>query len=240
MNDRPVLCAHAWTAPTITNKRDTVTIKVGTGRHIRKYNLHVEALRARSGYFHETLPASSNEDCSTIRLPLSATKPFDVFANWLYSGNLDSSTDVGSRYLFLCELHAFAGKFDIPLLRNKIVDVFFKKLLHDAHSLPYDIMKYVEEHLRDSALRIMMQDIMLNCGEAEKMAEWKVNLAKGFGPAGGGGKQDLVESVYGSADVREYLVGLQGRVCEKYHKHAERDEMVVERGELWFFDPPLQ
>jgi hypothetical protein len=239
MSNQPVLCAHAWTAPTITNKRDTVTVKVGTGRHIRKYNLHVEALRARSGYFHEALPASTNEDCSTVRLPLSATKSFDIFTNWLYSGNLGSNTDVGSRYLFLCELHAFADKFDIPLLRNKIVDVFFKKLLHDTHPLPYDIMKYVEEHLRDSALRTMMQDIMLKCGEVEEMTEWKVNLAKGFGLAGGG-KQDLVEPFCGSADVREYLVGLQGQVCEKYHEHAERDEMVVKCEELWFFDPPLQ
>jgi len=232
-------CAHPWTAPTISNKHDTITIKVGVGSNIQQYDLHVEALRARSRHFHEILPASSDEERTAIHLACSAPKRFDAFANWLYSGSLDSSNDINVRYLFLCELHVSADTFDIPLLRNKIVDVFFNKLLRDAQPLPYDIMKYIEEHLRDSALRTMMQDIMLNCGETEDMAEWKVNLAKGFRMEGGG-NEDVVEPFGGSSDVREYLHGLRGKVCKRYHEHSERDEKVVERGGMWFFDPPLK
>ncbi|KAI4685325.1 uncharacterized protein J4E84_006052 [Alternaria hordeiaustralica] len=232
-------CAHPWTAPTITNKHDTVTIKVGAGSNIQQYDLHVEALRARSRHFHEALSDSSNEERTAIHLACSTPMRFDVFANWLYNGSLDSSNDSSSRYLFLCELHVSADTFDIPLLRNKIVDVFFNKLLRDAQPLPYNIMKYIEEHLRDSALRTMMQDIMLNCGETEDMAEWKVNLAKGFRMEGGRNK-NVAETIVRNSDVREYLVALRGKVCEKYHEHVERDEMVVEREEMWFFDPPLK
>ena len=238
VSNPPVPCAHTWTAPTIANKHDTVTINVGSGRNIQQYGLHVEALRARSQHFHEALSASSNEERTAIHLACSTPMRFDVFANWLYKGSLDSSNDTDLRYLFLCELHVSADTFDIPLLRNKIVDVFFNKLLRDAQPLPYDIMNYIEEHLRDSALRNMMQDIMLNCGETEDMAEWKVNLAKGFRMEGGRNK-DVAETIGRNSNVREYLVALRGKVCEKYHEHVERDEMVVEREEVWFFDPPL-
>jgi hypothetical protein len=55
MSNLAVPCAYAWTPPTITDKRDTVKIKFGTGNSIRKYDLHVEALRTRSEYFHELL-----------------------------------------------------------------------------------------------------------------------------------------------------------------------------------------
>jgi len=56
----------------------------------------------------------------------------------------------------------------------------------------------------------------------------------------GGGNEDVVEPFGGSTDVREYLHGLRGKVCERYHDHVERDEMVVGRKEIWFFDPPLK
>ena len=170
VSNPPVPCAQTWTAPTIANKHDTVTINVGSGRNIQQYGLHVEALRARSQHFHEALSASSNEERTAIHLACSTPMRFDVFANWLYKGSLDTSNDANLRYLFLCELHVSADTVDIPLLRNKIVDVFSNKLLRDAQPLPYDIMKYIEEHLRDSALRTMMQDIMLKCGETEDMA----------------------------------------------------------------------
>jgi hypothetical protein len=126
------------------------------------------------------------------------------------------------------------------MLRNKIIDVFFNKVLCDPFSLPYDIMKYIEENLRDSALRAMMQDIMLNCGELEEMAEWQVNLAKGFQV-----KHGAIEVKGGvapfdrSSDAREYLVGLRETVCERYHEHTERDQMVAIGEGGWFFDPPL-
>ncbi|KAI4953693.1 hypothetical protein J4E91_002541 [Alternaria rosae] len=233
-------CADPWTAPIITKKHDTITIKVGTGVNIRQYDLHVEALRARSRHFHEALPASpSNEGRTTIHLAETAPKPFDVFANWLYNGKLDYTNDLNLRYLFLCELHVFADTFDVSLLCNKVVDVFFNKLLRDAQSLPYDIMKYTEEYLKDSALRTMMQDIMLNCGETKDMAEWKVNFAKGF-RVKRGGKKDVVEALGRSSNVREYLIGLKSKVCGKYHEHVERDEMVIGHEEMWFFDPPLR
>lgn len=119
------------------------------------------------------------------------------------------------------------------------MDVFFDNLLREAQSLPYDIMNYIEEHLRDSAFSTIMQDIMPNCGETKDMAEWKVNLAKGFRMEGSGNK-DVVEPSGGSSDVREYLFGLRGKVCERHHGHVERDEKVVERKEMWFFDPPLE
>jgi len=84
-----------------------------------------------------------------------------------------------------------------------------------------------------------MQDIMLRCGETKDMAEWKVNLAKGF-RVEGGRNEDVVEPIGRKPDVREYLIGLRGKVCEKYHDHVERDGMVVGCEEIWFFDPPLK
>ncbi|KAL1795002.1 hypothetical protein ACET3X_006818 [Alternaria dauci] len=241
MSDSTVPCAYTWASPTITNKRDIVTIQLGTEKNIRTYELHVEALRMRSGYFHKSLPASPNEQRSTVHLALSVSKPFDIFANWLYSGRLDTFTEFKCGYLHLCELYAFADSFGVPLLRNKIVDVFFNKLMRDAFSIPCDIMKYMEEKLRDSTLRNMMQDIMLNCGVKEEIAEWQVNLAKGFGVKSSAvGEQGGVVPFGRSSDVRGYLGELKGKVCERYHEHLEGDETVVRHEDGWFFDPPLR
>jgi hypothetical protein len=65
-------------------------------------------------------------------------------------------------------------------LRNKVVDVFVKKMGRDAPELPYDVVSYLEAQLRNSALRDMVLHVVMQCGEVDKVAEWRVNLAKGF------------------------------------------------------------
>jgi hypothetical protein len=96
---------------------------------------------------------------------LSAPKPLDVFSNWVYSGSLDKFNRFKFGFLLLCKLHVLIDSCIVPLLRNKIIVVFFNKLSRDAFSLPYVITKYIEENLRNSALKTTMQDVILNSCE---------------------------------------------------------------------------
>jgi hypothetical protein len=242
MNNLPVPCARPWAATAITNQRDTVSVIVGTGGKTRYFDLHVDALRQQSTFFRNALTPLTNAyiKCPYIRLTLAASKPFEVLSTWLYRGTLDSQDESKLSYLLLAQLYKFATRFSIPQMRNKVIDVFVRKMEKDAPKLPYDVMTYIEENMRDSALTEMLLDIMLECGDKDKLMEWKVNLAKGFWVKGGNDVAEGGVMPFGRAlDTKGYIVGLRGKLCEKYHEHAERDDMVGDRAQGWFFDPPL-
>lgn len=64
-----------------------------TENNIRTYELHFRALRMCSEYLHKVLPASPHEQRLAVHLALSAPKPFEPFANWLFRGSLDTVTE---------------------------------------------------------------------------------------------------------------------------------------------------
>jgi len=51
MSTLPIPCKHPWTAHPYSKSSDTVTIRATKGRQIQEYELHVDLLRHRSGYF---------------------------------------------------------------------------------------------------------------------------------------------------------------------------------------------
>jgi hypothetical protein len=170
ISNRPVPCAHPWAAPTLTNKRDTIKITVSTRHDIRDFDLHVDALRARSRHFHDCLPSfiDKPKHRPSIRLALTSPRLFGIFLTWLYRGTLETLEESKISHLFLCQLYAFANDFGVPLLRDKTLDVVFRRMVGDAPELPYDVMGYMELHLRDSALRDMVLDVMVQCGDKDK------------------------------------------------------------------------
>jgi hypothetical protein len=73
-------------------------------------------------------------------------------------------------HLFLAYIYVFANEFGLPLLRNNVLDVAFNGLVADAPLLPFDVMAHVEQHLRDSALRNILLDVILACDDRDKVA----------------------------------------------------------------------
>ena len=218
MSDLPVPGAHPWVAPIIINQCDTVNITVGTDYNLRDFVLHVDALRQQSTFFRHALPPLTNAYMKRPRIPLTLSTPlsFGVFATWLYHGSLGTLNESKLSYLFLAQLYAFANGFSIPLLRNKIVDVFFENMRRDAPEIPYDVMAYLDDNLRDSALRDMVLDMVFQCGDKNKVVKWKVNLAKGTWLKGYSGDEVGDAVPFGrTPDVTGYLEEMRGKVHEK-------------------------
>jgi hypothetical protein len=108
--------------------------------------------------------------------------------------------------------------------------------MYRENCIRYDISAYLEQHLRDSALRNMWIDVVLRCGDVEDVRDWRVSLAKGFFV-----KSVFVEGVivpFGQTGrVSGCVGGIRAGVCEMYHEHGIGARDVEE---AWFFDPPLE
>lgn len=137
-----------------------------------------------------------------------------------------------------CRIFAFAVVFEVPLLRNAVIDGFLYHI-QQHNFIPHDLAPYLEENLRDSALRNMVIDIMMNCSEPEELEIWGVSLAKGF----------FIKSVYTDKALAPFSMRgnasgfgekIKAHVCEMYHEHPEGVETAVENNEVCFFDPPLE
>jgi hypothetical protein len=192
-------CAHPCVAPVIINQCDTVNITVGTDCNIRDFVLHVDTLRQQATFFRHALPPLTSAYMKRPRIPLmlSTPLPFGVFAAWLYHGSLETPNESKLSYLFLTQLYAFASGFSIPLLRNKVVDVFLEKIERDASELPHNVMAYLDDNLRDSALRDMVLGAVVQCGHKDNVAKWKVNLAKGTWTKGDSGNKLEMHNLLG-------------------------------------------
>ncbi|CAO2658108.1 Nn.00g073680.m01.CDS01 [Neocucurbitaria sp. VM-36] len=237
MSDLAIPCTQPSTTVPQINARDVIRITVGKGSNVVEYGLNADALSQRSGYFREKLRENDEhvKQRPLIALPDEIPAVFDVFVLWMHRGIV--ARKYNSPFDFLCQLFIFATKLDIPLMRNAIVDAFIETI-YSLNSLPYDVTRYLERYARDSALRNMVIDVVLNCGEMEEVARSEISLAKGF----------FKKSVFAdgavvpfrmSSDVRGYLRWLKDHACEMYHEHPTGDEMGVEQ-EIFFFDPPLE
>lgn len=231
MDDDPIPCAHPRTAPTIIHNGDMLRITVGEQSTFREYEIHIDALTQQSHYFKNLVPPPSTQSQPPVHLPLSPSR-FRIFITWLYSSKLDSSDETRLSYLNLCGLYAFGALFGIPGLCNRVVDVVYMKM-ETQGTLPYDVMAYLETEARDSGLRDLLVDVMVQFGVGEEMAGWKVNLAKGMRVQSAKG----VEIVRGEG-LKRFLEEVRDSVCERYHVHGV-DGCERVGGDGWFFDPPL-
>ena len=96
-----------------------------------KFYIHRERLCYCSIYFENVLFGEWNE-CLQCAFHLHGSEAiFQLFVNWLYSGELDTrsgedSTNMRSREL--CELWVFADKYGVLVLQNLIIDALHENL----------------------------------------------------------------------------------------------------------------
>lgn len=137
----------------------------------------------------------------------------------------------------LCHLYTFAMRHDVPLMRNTVIDAFLAAI-YCSETIPYDVTKYLEADARDSALRNIVIDVILPCGNKEKVDEWEINLAKGFFQIGFHAPVPLVPFEM-EQDVRGFIEQqMKDHVCGRYHEHPSGEERVGD--EHFFADPPPQ
>lgn len=183
---------------------------------------------------------STGQKPPRVNFPEEKPSVFEAFTIWLYQGTISRSSPEGNfSYLFLCQLYRFAMAFGVPLLRNTIINIVFAKLHRDAPSVPYDITPFLAQHLRDTASRNLVLDVVLNCGEMDKVQEWNISLAKGFFKCSAFIEDGVVPFGMRS-DMRGYLRQLKDHVCGMYHEHPTGDKTKRDAGEVvFFFDPAV-
>ncbi|KAJ4366435.1 hypothetical protein N0V83_008071 [Neocucurbitaria cava] len=229
-------CVQPWSAPTIRDLRDRVHVIVGTERDVREYDLSADALKERSGEFRKKLSGGHHGARRRPRIELPDENPavFDAFATWLSRGTVGQGNN---SYLRLCHLYTFTMRHDVPLMRNTVIDAFLAAI-YRSETMPYDVTKYLEHEARDSALRNMIIDVILPCGNKEKVDEWEVSLAKGFFQIGFHAPVPLVPFEM-EGDVRGFIEQqMKDHVCDRYHEHPSGNQLA--RSDHFFADPPPQ
>jgi hypothetical protein len=95
-------------------------------------------LRERSSHFRDTLPSFTTKPKHrpSIHLALAIPQLFTISAEWLYNSTLNAYDESKHPYLILAQLYVSAESFGVPLLCNKIIEVFVQKMGRDAPELP--------------------------------------------------------------------------------------------------------
>ncbi|KAH7062858.1 hypothetical protein BKA63DRAFT_187969 [Paraphoma chrysanthemicola] len=160
---------HAHEASVFTGA--IVTVKVGRSR--RDVHVHNELLRSRSPYFHQLLARPNHNEDKTAIIVLSDVHvdTFCRFLSWLYADCFIVPTD--DEWMGMCKLWLLAERFQIPVLQNKVVEVFSCRLYQRCHTtLDLEILHYVYDNTGPgSQLRMLFVHISMWYGSQDVFAQ---------------------------------------------------------------------
>ena len=137
----------------------TASIYVGETRAL--FLVHQDLLSSVSPYFEAALTTGFKEATArTVSLPEDDIESFERFVQWLYSGVYALSVFktremADKRYLQLAELYILADKFQVPKLKNDIIDKV--NTTHKAYLPPLSAISHVYKNTPTSSpLRKML------------------------------------------------------------------------------------
>jgi hypothetical protein len=177
-----------------------------------------------------------DENPGTLTFPNESPAHFKVLITFLHTGairhpNFRATAAPKHAFLFLTELFAFAGRFDMYALRNAILDAFFIRMTINPDNLPYESIRDVYAHTSEnSSLRDLIIDTVIHIGTSEDVEKWSKELPRQF----------LVDclKVAGEDEVvlyraeRGVWVEQKGKnMCAHYHVHEDKDEDEEDKDE---------
>ena len=171
-----------------------------------------------------------------LAFPQEVPTHFRVFIEYLRTGrlrhpNLREMTASKHYFRFLAELFAFAGTFDAHAMRNAILDTFFLRILTSPNQLPYENIRDVYENTsRNSSLRDLVIDVVVNTGTGDLLQMWRNDLPRTFlvdclKMAEEDGIVPFKKS--GRHGTTLWMEGKRENICAHYHVHVEEEERAA-------------
>ncbi|KAF1914379.1 hypothetical protein BDU57DRAFT_578538 [Ampelomyces quisqualis] len=243
MSDTSVPCIAPYMHVPISvgPKAQKVTVKVGQGANMHVWQVPAVLLWNASGWFRDQLQdADRNMRRRGLAFPEEDPIAFSAFIDFMYSGTLDSSRNLHSEtplkvYLpVIVSVFTFASAYDVPMLRNTAIDMFFLRMAAGPDNLPYHIITQVYENTsRNSSLRDLVTTTFVNIGRPREFEHNREILPRAF----------LVDCLVGAAQDetipfehrdrstrKEWLADKQEHICEEYHYHDDDKDMGSDGG----------
>lgn len=102
-----------------------VVLKVGPER--TEFRVHRGLLCQSSPYFRAALEGDFKEaETQIIEWPEEKPETVRIFQLWLYSGSMDVRGDSTSAWEKLVNTYIFADAYDLPVLKESVIDVFIE------------------------------------------------------------------------------------------------------------------
>jgi hypothetical protein len=206
-----------------------VTIIVGQRPDTKTFQVHRGLLCHYSGLFSRLLngPFRDNDSHS---LPTEKPESFQLFYDWLYSGEVicDETTDLDSKTIV--HLYFFADAYVVQQLKDRTLELYFLRFLKDWEA-SQDLTRVLYEKTADkSALRKLHVDILLETFGFENIRDYIDDDPKEF-------MVDLVETCRdkqifpGSCKafngLAEWVEEKKACFCEIYHEHPMLESYPV-------------
>jgi hypothetical protein len=163
-------------------------------------------------------------------LPNEKPETFQLFYDWLYSGEVfcDETMDLNPEVIV--HLYFFADAYMVQQLKDRALELYFLRFLKDWEA-PQDLTQVVYEQTADSsALRKLHVDVLIETFSFENIRDYMYDDPKEF-------VYDLFETcrdrqVYpGSCTafdgLNKWVVEKKARFCELYHEHQRLDSYPV-------------
>jgi hypothetical protein len=198
-----------------------ITIVVGQGSAIQNFQVHRGLLCYHSGLFKRLLNGPFKHNDSHA-LPTEKPATFQLFYDWLYSGEVvyDEATELLPKTIV--ELYFFADAHMVQQLKDRALELYFLRFLKDWEA-PQDLTRIVYEKTAGaSSMRKVHVDILIETFGFENLREYIDDDPKEF-------FIDLLEACRDrqvspgscSAFIKftQWIEEKKARFCELYHEH---------------------
>lgn len=153
---------------------------------------------------------------------------FAVLVDFLYNARLAHWDDAQGAYRKpfsfedLVNLFKLANYLEMPCLRNAVLDKFFEQICESPTAVPYEIVRKIYETTeKDSSLRSMIVEVVINLGQKSVIDEWGKKFPNRFlmDCLLAAAEAGTVPFRQGDVHVVAWLIMKRERLCFEVHKH---------------------
>jgi hypothetical protein len=200
-----------------------ITLVVGQHPDTKTFQVHRGLICHHSGLFRRLFNGElRNHD--THSLPNEKPETFQLFFDWLYSGEVycDETTDLIPKSIV--RLYFFADAYIVQELKDRALELYFLRFLKDWE-VPQDLTQVVYERSESkSSLRKLHVDILMDTFSFENIREYIHDDPKEFFVdllEASRDRQVSVGSCSAFVSFTEWIAEKKARFCELYHEHPK-------------------
>jgi len=208
-----------------------LTITVGEGNAKRDFQVF-RGLLSHHSAFYKRLLTGTLRDINSHSLPYEKVGIFQIFHDWLYSGELAGEDGVDLDAKEIVEVYVFADYYMVHELKDRALDLYLLRFIRDWTALQDFTAIIYEKTSEDSSLRKLHVDILIETFGFENLREWLSEDPKAF-------LGDVMEacrdrgivlgSCPGVANGRgaHWIAEKKATFCQNYHEHPRLDSYPV-------------
>ncbi|KAL2070635.1 hypothetical protein VTL71DRAFT_13661 [Oculimacula yallundae] len=214
---------------------ETITLKVGIEPETKAFSVHKAVLCEVSSFFKAACNPTwmKNED-KVIRLPDDNPEAIQAMIYWMYQDKLGITDDeyeaptrsgeaLDTFWGLLVKIYIVGDKYDLPGLRNQVIDTLIYEMENVGDEFPMGIIPYIYEHTigPENPLRKLTIASMKRYLSSRTLLANKEILCPGF----------LYELTFALVKDCEYRDededNLSIDFCERFHSHADPNKICV-------------